>query len=415
MAQRLPKTGRIGGWHIGRLFACTLITVAASTTFACPAAAQDLAITHVRLYAAPNAAPIEDATIVIRGGRVSAVGAGIVTDGLPVLDGGGRAATAGLWNCHVHLTDPTLAEDAGAVIGAMLFRYGFTSVVDTGSELGETLALAAAIEANRLAGPRIVAAGGSLVYTGGTPAYLPGVRLPEVATAREARAVVNGVLDDGADGVKIFSGSFISPTETVLLPADLIRAITAAAHARGAFVIAHPTDRDGLVNAVGNGVDVLAHTAPPAGPLGSALTRQMLASGVALIPTLKLWSWELARSGVPAPGIEAYENAGVDQLREYFAAGGEILFGTDVGYMRDYDTAREFELMQRAGLEFPDILASLTTRPARRFAGESGTVEAGVPGDVVIFGRSPAADVSAFADVAYTVRAGRVVHDGNAR
>jgi imidazolonepropionase-like amidohydrolase len=391
------------------------VLLLATIGMAAPAAGQDLAITNVTLHPAPDAAPIDGATIIIRDGRVAGVGVGLDPGDLPVLDGEGRAATAGLWNCHVHLTDQELADDPGAVLGAMLLAYGFTNVVDTGSELGDTLRLAADIATGRVTGPKIVTAGGSLVYTDGTPAYLPDIRLPEVATPAEAGPLVNGFLDGGADGIKIFSGSFKSPTKTVLLPPVVIRAITAAAHARDGFVIAHPTDRDGLANAVRNGVDVLAHTAPPAGPLGPELTETMLQAGVALIPTLKLWSWELARNGVPVPQITAYQNAGVDQVREYFAAGGEILFGTDVGYMRDYDSAEEFEMMRRAGLEFRDVLAALTTLPARRFSADSGTLEPGALGDVVIFHRDPAEDVTAFAEVAYTVRGGRVVHGGSVR
>jgi imidazolonepropionase-like amidohydrolase len=391
------------------------VLAGAASIIAQPALCQDLAITNVNLHTAPDAAPIAAATIVLREGRVAAIGTGLDTGQLAVLDGQGRAATAGLWNCHVHLTDPALADDPGAVLGAMLLRYGFTSIVDTGSELGATLRIATNIAAGRFAGPRIITAGGSLVYKDGTPVYLPDIELPEVATPQEAARLVKRVLDDGADGIKIFSGSFKSPSETVLLPPGVIRAVTAQAHARGSFVIAHPTDRDGLTNAVRNGVDVLAHTAPPAGPLGPELTQQMLQSRVALIPTLKLWSWELARNDVPARQITAYQKAGVDQLGEYFAAGGEILFGTDVGYMRDYDTTEELEMMRRAGLGFRDILAALTTSPAQRFVGESGTIEPGAPGDIVIFRRNPANDVTAFAEVAYTIRLGRVVYAGALR
>ena len=48
--------------------------------------------------------------------------------------------------------------------------------------------------------------------------------------------------------------------------------------------------------------------------------------------------------------MRAYQDSGVAQTAEYLRAGGEILFGTDVGYMRDYDTAEEFEMLRRAGM-----------------------------------------------------------------
>jgi imidazolonepropionase-like amidohydrolase len=379
-----------------------------------PVTAADLAITNVRLHPAPRQPPIEHATVLIRDGKIERVGAGLETGGLEVLDGGGRVATAGLWNCHVHHSDPRFtaqgpAAGAQELVRDMLLRYGFTSVLDTGSDPLSTRALIAAIERGDLEGPRIFTAAGGFVATDGTPVYLPGIKLPELATPAEAGPAVNAVLDAGADGIKIFSGSFQGPNRTVLLPPEVIRAVTDAAHARSSFVVSHPTDRDGLVNAVENGVDVLAHTAPPAGPLGPDLVRDMLARKVALIPTLKLWSYELRRNRVPEEGVRQYQGAGVAQTAEYARAGGEILFGTDVGYMTDFDTAEELEMLKRAELDFGAVLAALTTHPARRFAGESGKVEPGAPGDLVIYVEDPARDVTAFSRVAYAVRGGKVV------
>src|SRR5207247_2448886 len=48
-------------------------------------------------------------------------------------------------------------------------------------------------------------------------------------------------------------------------------------------------------------------------------------------------------------------------------AGGQILFGTDVGYLTHSDPSREYEFDGRAGLTWREILASLTTNPAARF------------------------------------------------
>ena len=57
-------------------------------------------------------------------------------------------------------------------------------------------------------------------------------------------------------------------------------------------------------------------------------------------------------------------------MRAYAQAGGQILFGTDVGYMTDYDPAEEYRLMARA-LTPMQILASLTTAPAARWKEEA--------------------------------------------
>ena len=87
----------------------------------------------------------------------------------------------------------------------------------------------------------------------------------------------------------------------------------------------------------------------------------------------------------------------MDQLRAFWRAGGTVLFGTDVGYVLDYGTAEEFGLMARAGLGFPDILASLTTNPARRFGLErtAGRIAPGMEADLVVLEGDPARDIGA--------------------
>lgn len=370
----------------------------------------DLAVINVHVYPEPDAARMDNATVIVRDGRITEVGQALDTDGLTVVDGAGGYLTAGLWNCHVHLIDPALLADPASGLRDMLLSRGFTAVLDTGSTAAHIQRIRAAIARGDYPGPTIHNAGGSFVYTDGTPVYLPDITLPELATPAAAAPAVNAVLDGGADGIKIFSGSFMGDAEPILLPPEIIAATTAAAHARDSFVVAHPTSRAGLENAVANGVDILAHTAPSAGPLGEALVRQMLDAQVALIPTLKLWSYELDRAGAPPATTRAFEQAGVDQLAEYAAAGGEILFGTDVGYMTEFDTEEELVLMQRAGLDFDAVLASLTTAPAARFDAGSGKVAEGEPGDLVVFERDPRADVTALSQAAITIRSGRVVH-----
>jgi imidazolonepropionase-like amidohydrolase len=348
--------------------------------------------------------------VVIRDGVITSVGREAVPEGLPVLDGQGGFLTAGLWNCHVHFIDPELLGEPGEGLRDMLLRRGVTSVLDTGSQPTDVQGIRAGIERGDYPGTTIYSAGGSFVYTDGTPVYLPGIQLPELHQPADAAPAVNAVLDGGAQGIKIFAGSVMWPEEPILLPPAIIRAVTDAAHARGGFVVAHPTSRAGLVNAVRNGVDVLAHTAPEAGPLGDALVQEMLDAGVGLIPTLKLWAYEMDRAGAPAAARDAFQQAGVAQLAEFAAAGGEILFGTDVGYMSDFDTSSELALMHAAGMAFPALLAALTTAPATRFASRAGTVSTGEPGDVAIFARDPAADVTALAEATFTVRGGTIVY-----
>ena len=78
------------------------------------------------------------------------------------------------------------------------------------------------------------------------------------------------------------------------------------------------------------------------------MKKKMKEKGVALIPTLKLWHSELRHDRLSAQ--QSFIDNGVAQLRAWLGVGGTVLFGTDVGYMDDYTTAQEYELMAKAGM-----------------------------------------------------------------
>jgi len=131
------------------------------------------------------------------------------------------------------------------------------------------------------------------------------------------------------------------------------------------------------------------------------------------VPTLKLWSWELGRLNVPAVAIARTQDNAEAQVRAFVEAGGQLIFGTDVGYMADYDPTDEYLLLQHAGLSFSQILTMLTTAPVQRFnAGAgAGQVAAGSPADLVVLQGDPAADIRALARVRYTLRSGQIIYE----
>jgi len=100
-------------------------------------------------------------------------------------------------------------------------------------------------------------------------------------------------------------------------------------------------------------------------------------------------------------------------VKNYSDAGGQILFGTDVGYLTDYsDLTREYKLLGRAGLTFSQILAALTTEPTVRFglSATTGRVANGQDADLVILDGDPAGDVMAFSRVRMTLRRGHIIY-----
>jgi imidazolonepropionase-like amidohydrolase len=394
--------------------------------------AADLALTHVRIYPSPSAAPIPDGTILIHDGRIAAVAAGgavRVPGDAERVDLHGGSVTAGFWNNHVHLMTPPLLNaekrsDAELTqeLTKMLTRWGFSTVFDTASQLKNTNVIRRRIAAGQVVGPTILTVGDPFYPKGGTPIYVKqfmkdnGFPDEEIVDLPEAVARVHRQIQEGADGVKLFAGAIVGGEVGVLpMPLDQARALVEAAHAEGKPVFAHSSNLAGLTVSMDSGVDVLAHTTPMTGPWPAGLTARILAHHMALIPTLTLFEVEAKKFGESEQELKGDLDAGVQQVSAYSKAGGQILFGTDVGYTDAYDTTEEYRLLGRA-LDWQQILQALTTAPAERFgyATHKGRLAPGMDADLVVFDGDPSKDVTAFARVRLTLRAGQVIYDAKA-
>jgi imidazolonepropionase-like amidohydrolase len=395
--------------------------------------AADLALTHAHIFTAPDAIPIEDGTILIHDGRIAAVAGGAavrVPHGAKQIDLHGGTVTAGFWNSHVHLMTPPLL-DAGKRSDAqltqeltqMLTRWGFTTVFDIASLLRNTILIRQRIAAGRVIGPTILTVGDPFYPKGGTPIYVKqfmkdnGFPDEEIGNLNDAVARVHRQIQEGADGVKLFAGAIVGGDVGVLpMPLDQARALVEAAHAEGKPVFAHPSNLAGLTVSMDSGVDVLAHTTPMTGPWPADLTARILAHRMALIPTLTLFEVEAKKFGESEQDLKGDLDAGVQQVSAYSKAGGEILFGTDVGYTDAYDTTEEYRQMGRA-LDWRQILKTLTSSPAERFGYgvRKGRLAPGMDADLVVLDGDPSKDITAFARVRLTIRAGRTIYDAKAR
>jgi imidazolonepropionase-like amidohydrolase len=382
-----------------------------------------------RLYVSPDAPAIDAAAVQIVDGKIAAVGA---TDGIAkggardfgACDGG--IVVAGFQNSHVHFTEPKFsgakekpAAELTAAMTDMLNRYGFTTVLDTASDLENTLALRERVERGEVPGPRILTAGFALYPRDGLPIYLSDLppevlaKLPKPATVEDALEVVKQNLDGGADATKLFLMTPQGGSRYAFMQPDIALAAADETHRRGLPVLAHPTDLEGINLAIEAGVDVVVHTTIGDGPTAwdAPLIEQMRARDMAVVPTLKLWRYEMERARLPERIIGLATEDAVEQVRAYSTSGGQILFGTDVGYMADYDPADEYRLMARA-LSPMEILASLTTAPAARWNEDAqrGRVEVGMAADLVVLDADPAADAANFAKVRCTIRGGKLTY-----
>jgi imidazolonepropionase-like amidohydrolase len=373
-----------------------------------------LVLSGATIYPSPDEPPITSGVIVIRNGKINAVGPKKIPADATILKCDGMFVTAGFQNSHVHFTEQKWenvenlpAENLKAQLAEMLTRYGFTTVVDTGSFLTNTRALRNRIESGELRGPRILTAGTPLYPENGIPYYLKTDLPPNILallqtpkTPLEASAIAGDQLEQGADIVKLFTGSWIKRGEVLPMKVEVASSAAAEAHRRGKLVFSHASNISGLDVALKAKVDVIAHALDDDRGFTESHIAKMKANKMSMIPTLKLFQGP------------HYFKFILKEVGDFFLAGGQILFGTDVGYMRDYDPTDEYNNMAQAGLKWNNILASLTTAPAEKFgeAKRRGRIAPGMDADVTVLASDPAKDVKAFSNVRYTIRAGHIIY-----
>jgi len=391
-------------------------------------AQQPWALDAVKIYPAPDVSPITG-TIVIAGTKIRAVVAASDkgTTSVPrASQCNGGVVVAGFQNSHVHFTADEFrdarnlaAAELDSALTRMLTRYGYTTVFDIASDRDNTLALRDRIEKGDVRGPRILTAALPLFPSNGLPVYIKHMptellnKLPQPSSEAEALRIVRENFAAGTDGAKLFIATPQGDGTIKRMPLEIARVAVDEAHRRHKLAFAHPTDIQGIEDALEAHVDILAH--PPLGapaPWPEALMKQVRDAGMSMMPTLKLLQVELEKQGVTAAVAEQVLTENVAEFGKFAAMGGQVLFGTDVGYVTDYDPAREYELMAQAGLTSMQILASLTTTPALRWKEQKqrGRIAGGMNADIVVLDADPADSPRNFAAVRCAIRNGEIIY-----
>ena len=207
-----------------------------------------------------------------------------------------------------------------------------------------------------------------------------------------------------ADFVKLYVVTWLRRDGKIVpsaMPLPVVNAAVREAHRKGKLVFAHPSTMQGVELVLAGDVDVMVHTVEEVNGWNRAIASRLEALHVTLIPTLTLFS----------------KNRDFDlilkQVKSYKDLRGEIMFGTDVGYLTDYAAlTKEFDHLAQAGLTFPEILASLTTTPAARlgYADHKGQVRPGMDADMVLLEGDPSRDADAFAHVSLVIRQGQIIY-----
>jgi imidazolonepropionase-like amidohydrolase len=166
-------------------------------------------------------------------------------------------------------------------------------------------------------------------------------------------------------------------------------AIADAAHARDLPVTVHAQGAGQVERALGAGVDELAHT--PWTVLNDDIVR-VAAGRLRIVSTLDILGF-----GRDTPELRGALN----NLRRFHDAGGDVVYGTDLGNgaIPPGIHVRELELLREAGLSTDRILAAIVRAP----------LVAGAPADLLVLGSEPFDRLDAFADRRLVVRSGRPI------
>lgn len=379
-----------------------------------------LLVTDARVWPSPDERVGDPVSILIEDGCITDVGARVSAPAeVPRFTAAGRVVTAGFCNCHIHLTgeawgasDTAVAADLQRSLDVLFLSHGFTTVWDLSSNPCTTFALIRRVGSGELRGPEILTAASGLTPWWGMPYY---VRehvpwylrwvMPAPATELGARLTVAAQIRRGARLTKLFTGSYVRRDRVKPMRMSIARGAVTAAHRRGVRVLAHPSNRAGTEIAVGAGVDGLAHL-PDDTDGTHELLREAARKGIRVIPTLHMFASTVTTDeGYLAPIRAA--------LRGFVESGGRVLFGTDAGYLADFDPRGEFTAMRAAGMTSREILRSLTTEPAAFLDRDDlGEVKVGHRGDLVVLKTVSETDPVDFAAVHATIREGNVVFPG---
>ena len=344
-----------------------------------------LAITGVTVFDGERF--IEDRTVFLRGDTIEAVRGGDadVAAGVEVVEGEGRTLLPGFIDTHVHLalTDPRA-----------VLRNGITTARDLAWPLGEISELSVDAIYGLDDGPALRFAGPMLTAPGGYPAragWAPRGTALEVADAASAAHEVRELIRRSVSVIKVA----MEPRAGPMLAPDVLRAIVDAAREAGVPVTCHCGGLDALEIALDAGVRELAHGLWSDEAIPDATIDRMVRDGVVVVPTLHI-----------DPSA-----ARVDNLRRFVAAGGRVVYGTDMGNppaVHGIDV-EELRLMRDAGMSLTDVLVAATSGAASYLGLDAGRVEPGAPADLVLVEGDPREDLGVLADPVIVARAGRFV------
>lgn len=413
--------------RIRRLAYLAMILGAISCTAPPPKPVEGLlAFTGFQLIDGLGAAPVADAVLVVRDGRIESVGPAAevqIPPGATVTDLSGKFVTPGLILTHGHVgmakgleSGPQYNTRENITDQLKLYaRYGVTSAVSLGSDGPASFEVRDDQSQPGFDYARLFVAG----------------TVVETQNLDEALATVSQNLENGVDFIKLRIDDQLGTVEK--MPRTVYGPVITEAHRAGLKVAAHIFYLDDAKQVLDAGADFLAHSIRDQ-PVDQEVIDLFHETGVCLTPTLTrelstfvysetpdffsdpfftkaadpdvlkaLQDPGYQRSIAESSAAKAYRKAlpiAMENLAKLSEAGVPITLGTDSGppgRFQGFFEHKEMEMMAEAGLTPAQILRS-ATRDASACLGLSdiGTLEPGKWADFLILEKNPLEDVHNF-------------------
>ncbi len=399
---------------------------------------QVVAIRAGRLFDAKSGTLLNNQIVLIKGDRITDVGANVqIPREARVFDLGNATVLPGMIDAHVHVNTggETAAQRAIiAVANAQIdLNAGFTTVADMDSRGGfNTVDLRDAINAGTIQGPRMQVVGQSLNQRA-TNYYSDNrsVRFLDVFTEEKnlnspwlARAAVREAKLHGVDWVKIYTTQdFVGPVHMWKPDATLVnspsmtleevQAVVDEAHRLGLKVACHTYGGEGMNSCLTAGVDAPNHLLELDESGIKILLQKKLSFVVTLDDLIGLEKDDLRDTGGRNSRLRLAEQA----FRRAIAAGVPIVFGSGATSpaIPHGKQANQFAYYAKWGMTAAQALQTAYLPAAHMlnygWENQIGSIEKGKFADIIAVSGNPLMDVSEMERVKFVMKGGLLVRN----